>query len=145
MEIGRTLWIPDITGWWHQPEEEHSMKPNLANVAQDRFSMILHGVGVEASLSLRGDATSWRQLKTAGESFHQHVVIRHFAQNSDRVLVYTDPELDTMNTENVLEMKKEAEERKLHRMARVYNFWRCCRAAKTYVLPRRNLALKASR
>jgi hypothetical protein len=34
----------------------------------------------------------------------------------------TDPELDTMNTENDSEMKEEAEERKLHRMAKVHDF-----------------------
>jgi len=34
-------------------------------------------------------------------------------------LAATDPELDTTNTENDSEMKKEAEERKLHRMAKV--------------------------
>jgi len=37
-------------------------------------------------------------------------------------LAGTDPELDTLNTENDLEMKKEAEERKLHRMAKVHDF-----------------------
>jgi hypothetical protein len=37
-------------------------------------------------------------------------------------LAGTDPELDTTNTENDLEMKKEAEERKLHRLSKVHNF-----------------------
>jgi len=37
-------------------------------------------------------------------------------------LAGTDLELDTTNTENDLEMKKEAEERKLHRMAKVHDF-----------------------
>jgi len=37
-------------------------------------------------------------------------------------LAGTDPELDTTNTENDLEMKKDAKERKLHRMAKVHNF-----------------------
>jgi len=37
-------------------------------------------------------------------------------------LAGTDPELDTMNTENDSEMKKEAVERKLHRMAKVHDF-----------------------
>jgi hypothetical protein len=32
-----------------------------------------------------------------------------------------DPELDTTNTDNDLEKKKEAEERKLHRMAKVHD------------------------
>jgi len=42
-------------------------------------------------------------------------------------LAGTDPELDTTNTENDLEMKKEAEARKLHRMVKVHGFlemWR---------------------
>jgi len=38
------------------------------------------------------------------------------------ILAGTDPELDTMNTENDSEMNKEAEERKLHTMAKVHDF-----------------------
>jgi hypothetical protein len=37
-------------------------------------------------------------------------------------LAGTDPELDTTNTENDSEMKKEAEERTLHRMAKIHDF-----------------------
>jgi hypothetical protein len=37
-------------------------------------------------------------------------------------LVGTDPELDTTNTENDLEMMKDAEERKSHRMAKVDDY-----------------------
>jgi len=37
-------------------------------------------------------------------------------------LAGTDPELDTTNTENDSEMKKEAEEQKLHTMAKVHDF-----------------------
>jgi len=37
-------------------------------------------------------------------------------------LAGTDPELDTMNTENDSEMNKEAEERILHRMAKFHDF-----------------------
>jgi hypothetical protein len=37
-------------------------------------------------------------------------------------LAGTDPELDTTNRENGSEMKHEAEERKLHRMAKVHDF-----------------------
>jgi len=36
-------------------------------------------------------------------------------------LAGTDPELDTANTENDSEMKKEVEESKLHRMAKVHD------------------------
>jgi hypothetical protein len=37
-------------------------------------------------------------------------------------LAGTDPELDTTNTENDSEMKKEVEERTLHRMAKIHDF-----------------------
>jgi hypothetical protein len=45
-----------------------------------------------------------------------------FARANTGILAGTDPELDKMNPENDLEMKKEAEDRKLHRMAKVYDF-----------------------
>jgi hypothetical protein len=37
-------------------------------------------------------------------------------------LAASDPKLDTSNTENDSEMEKEAEERKLHRIAKVHDF-----------------------
>jgi len=52
MEISSTFCIPDITNWWRQQEETHSKFADLSNVARDIFSIIPHGVGVEASLSL---------------------------------------------------------------------------------------------
>jgi hypothetical protein len=55
MEISSTFWIPDITYWWRQPEETHSKYADLSNVVHDIVSIILHGVGVEASISLRRD------------------------------------------------------------------------------------------
>jgi hypothetical protein len=39
------------------------------------------------------------------------------------ILATTDPELDAMNTYNDSEMNKEAEERKLNRMAKVHDFF----------------------
>jgi hypothetical protein len=90
-------------------------------VARDIFSIIPHGVGVEASFSLGQDVIGWRQLKTTGETLREKVFVRQFAYASNRILVGTDPEFDTTNTENDLEMKKEVEERKLHRMAKVHD------------------------
>jgi hypothetical protein len=49
-------------------------------------------------------------------------VVRHFAQANNGILAGTDSELGAMNTENDLEMKTQAEERKLHRMAKVHDF-----------------------
>jgi len=145
MEISSTLWIPDVTDWWRQLEETHSKYADLSNVACDIFSIIPPGVGVEASFSLGRDVIAGTQSKTTGETLRKKVVVRQFGCANNGILAGTDPELDTTNTENVSEMKKEAEERILHRMAKVQDVWRCGRAAITYVLPRRNLALKTSR
>jgi hypothetical protein len=68
MEISCTFWIPDITDWWQQQEETHSKYANLSNVARNIFSIIPHGVGVEASFSLGRDVNGWRQSKTTGET-----------------------------------------------------------------------------
>jgi len=122
MEISSTCWIPDITDWWHQQQETHSKYTDLSNVARDIFSTIPHGVGVEARFSLGRDVIGWRQSKTTGETLHERVVVRQFARANNGILAGSDPALDTMNTENDSEMKKEAEEKKLHRMAKVHNF-----------------------
>jgi len=145
MEISSTFWIPDITDWWRQQEEMHSKYTDLSNVARDIFCIIPHAVGVEASYFVGRDVIGWRQSKTTGVTLRKKVDVRQFAQANDGILAGTDLELDTANTENDSDMKKEVEERKLHRMAKVHNFRRCGRAAKTYVLPRRNLALKTSK
>jgi len=122
MEISSTFWIPDITNWWRQQEETHSKYADLSNVARDIFSIIPHGVGVEASFSLGQDVIGGRQSKTTGETLREKVFLRQFARANTGILAGTDPELDTTNTENDSEMKKEAEERKLHRMAKVHDF-----------------------
>jgi len=122
MEISSTFWLRDITDWWRQQEETHSKYANLSNVARDIFSIIPHGVGVEASISLGRDVIGCMQSKTTGETLLEKVVVRQFAQANNRILAGADPELDTMNTENDSEMKKEVEETTLHRMAKVHNF-----------------------
>jgi len=48
-------------------------------------------------------------------------VVRQFARANNENLAGTDMEWDTTNTENDSEMKEEAEERKLHRMAKVHD------------------------
>jgi len=122
MEISSTFWLPDITDWWRQQEETHSKYADLSNVASDIFSIIPHGVGVESSFSLGRDVIGWRQSKTTGETLRKRFVVRQFAGANNGILAGTDPELDTANTENNPEMKKEAEESELHRMAKVHDF-----------------------
>ena len=121
-EISSSFWIPDITDWWHQQEGTHSKYTDLSDVARDIFSIIPHGVGVEASFSLGRDFIGWRQSKTTRESLCEKVIVRQFARADNGILAGTDPELDTPHTENESGMKKEAEERKLHRMAKVHDF-----------------------
>jgi hypothetical protein len=121
MQITSTFWIPDLTDWWRQQEEMHSKYADLSNVVHDIFSIIPHGVGVETSFSLARDVIGWRQSNTTGETLREKVVVRQFAHANNRILAGTDPELDTMNTENDSEMKKEAEELKLHRMGKVHD------------------------
>jgi len=122
MEISSTFWIPDITDWWRQQEETHSKYADLSNVARDIIFIIPHGVGVEASFSLGRDVIGWRQSKTTDETLREKVVVRQFARANNGILAGTDRELDTPHTENDSEMKKEAEESKLHRMAKVHDF-----------------------
>jgi hypothetical protein len=121
MEISILFLIPDITNWWRQQEEMHSKYANFSNVAHDIFSIRPHRVGVEASFSLGRDVIGCRQTKTTGETLHEKVVVRQFARANNGILKGTDPELDIMNIQNNLEMQKEAEERTLHRMAKVHD------------------------
>ena len=79
MEISSTFCLPDITDWWWQQEETHSKYADLSNVARDIFSIIPHGVAVEASFSLGRDAIGWRQSKTTGETLREIVIVRQFA------------------------------------------------------------------
>ena len=60
MEISSIFWIPEITDWWRQQEETHLKYPDLSNVERDIFSILAHGVGVEASFSLGRDVIGWR-------------------------------------------------------------------------------------
>jgi hypothetical protein len=91
-------------------------------VAHDIFSIIPHGVRVEASFSLGQDVINWRQSKTTGETLRERVVVRQFARAINGILAGTDAELDTIYTDNDSERKNEAEESKLHRMAKVHDF-----------------------
>jgi hypothetical protein len=79
---------------------------------------------VEASFSLDRDVIGWRQSKTTGGTLRKYVVLRQFARANNGILAGTDSELDTMNTENDLEMKKEAEERNCTEWPRFTTFWR---------------------
>jgi len=122
MGSSSTFWIPDITNWWSQPEKTHSKYTNLSNVARDIISIIPHGVRVGTRFSLCRNVIGWRKSTTTGETLREKVIVRQFARANHGIGASTDPELVTTDPDNDSEMKKEAEERKLHRMAKVYNF-----------------------
>jgi len=122
MESSSTFWLLDITDWSGQPQEIQSKNANLSKVACDILSLIPHGVGVEACFSIGRDVIGWSQSKTTGDTLHEKVVVRQFARANNGILAGAHPELDTMTTENDSELKKDAEERTLHRMARIHDF-----------------------
>jgi len=122
MEISSTSWTPDITDWWRQQEPTHSKYADRSNVECDIFSNIRLGVWVEASFSLGRDVIGWRQSKTTGETIRKKLVVKQFTRANNGILACTEPELDTTNTVNQSDMKKEAEEWILHRLANVHHF-----------------------
>jgi hypothetical protein len=71
METSSTVWILDITDWWRHQGETQSKYADLTNVTRDQFSIIPHGVVVEASFSLGLDNFRWRWSKTTGETLRK--------------------------------------------------------------------------
>jgi len=57
------------------------------------------------------------------ERLREKVVVRQFARANNGILACNCAVLDTTETENDFELKKEVEERKLHRLAKVHIFW----------------------
>jgi len=121
MEISRIFWLPDITDWWRQQEETYSKYADLSNVASDIFSNIPHVVGVKASYSLGWDVIRWTQSKTTGMTLGEQVVVRQFARADCGSLPGDNPVLDSNSTDNDMEIKREAEEQKMHWMAKVHD------------------------
>jgi len=127
MEISSTFWIPDITDRWHQQDEMHSKYADLSDVACNICTITPHVVRVEATISVGRDVMGWRESNPTGETLRETVGLRQFAQANHGIFVGDNPALDTTNTENHLEVNKEAKERKLHRMAKVHDIlemWR---------------------
>jgi len=52
----------------------------------------------------------------------EKLLVRHYALANDGILAGDDPALDRSETDDNSELKSEAEERKLHRMAIIHDF-----------------------
>jgi hypothetical protein len=68
-----------------------------------------------------------------------------FVRASNWILAGNCAALHTTETRNDFKLKKDAKEIKLHRIAKAYDFWRCSRAAKTYLRHRWDLTPKTSK
>ena len=117
MEISCTFRLLHITDWWRQQEEMHSKYTDLSNVPQDIFSIKPHVFGAEASFSHGRDVVGWRQFETTRETLQEIVIVSQFDRGNNGMLAGDYIALNTTDTQNSLELKNEAEERKLHRMA----------------------------
>jgi len=106
--------------WWFQQEVMHTRYADLSNVARDIFAIILHGVGVEACFSHGWNVVRWRQSTTTSETLREKIVVRQFAGAKHRLLAGNDPAFNTPSTKNNMEINRQAEQRKLQRMAKVH-------------------------
>jgi len=111
MAIISTFLLPIIPDWSRQQGETHSKYADLSNVGRDIFPIIPHVVGVEDSFTLGLDVIGGWQSITTGDSLPEEAVVWQFARANNGILAGPDPKLDTMNTENIREMMKEAEKR----------------------------------
>jgi len=76
---------------------------------------------VEPSFSLGWNVIGCRQSQTTGETLREQVIVRQYAGANNVILAGDYTALDTTETENDLELQNAAEERQLHRMAKVHN------------------------
>jgi len=129
MEISNAFCIPDVTNWWQQQEQTHLKYTDLSNVACHIFSMVPQGVGVEAGLSLGPDVIGSRQSTTTGYTHWRKVVVRQCVRANHRKLAGDYPGSDTTDTDFDLELKKDVEAMKLHRMANVHDFLEMCQGS----------------
>jgi hypothetical protein len=111
MAICSIFWILDIINWRCQHEEMQSKYAYLSNVGQDIVSIKPLIVEVEVCVSPGRDAISWSQSIATGETLHEKLVIKQFAQFKDGIWAGDNPALGTTNPENDSAIMKEAEER----------------------------------
>jgi hypothetical protein len=119
-EITASFWYPDVAGWWMKQERRMGDYQDLARMARDIFSVMPHGVGVEASFSLGRDVMSWRQSRTKGETLQQKVVVRQWARSNDGFL--PDEIRTSVDGESLDDERGKKEDEKLNQLASVRDF-----------------------
>jgi len=122
MEIRSSLWLPVITDLWHQQEEMHSKYSDLSNVAHDIFSIMPQVSRWRPVSPLHKMLLAVESLYTTGKMLRDKAIVRQLIRVDNGILAGDCAASDTGEIGNDLELKKEAEEGKLHRMAKVHNF-----------------------
>ena len=121
MDISSTFLNTDLMAWFHPQEEMHTKYIIVWNMARAIFTIIPHAVRAVACFSVGRNMMRWRQSTTTGETLREKVVVRQFALTNNSLLTGDNLPVDTMNTDNGLETKREVEQNKLHRMPRVHD------------------------
>ena len=98
-----------------------------------------------SSISLGQDFIGWRQSKTTAEAQWEKAIVRQYDQANNEILSGDNPVLDRSETNNNLELKREAEGSKLHRIPKVHVLGRGGRVAQTCGLHRRNQEFKKNK
>jgi len=119
-EMTASFWYPDVAGWWLKQETTMGEYRDLAKMARDIFSVMPHGVGVEASFSLGRDIISWRQSRTKGSTLQQKVVVRQWARSNDGLL--PEEAIQSAGSDVNNEEKQKQEDQKLNQLASVRDF-----------------------
>jgi hypothetical protein len=145
MEISSSFWIPDITDWWRQQEAMHSKYANLSNGARDIFSILPHAVGVEASFSLVRDVIGWGSPKSQMRPFAKKSLLGSLLEPIPGFWKALTQNWIPQTQKTTQKFRKRWRNGNCTEWPRFMTFWRCGRAARTYMLPRRNLMLKTSR
>jgi hypothetical protein len=120
------------------------MYRDLSNLAGGILSIIPHSVRVESSFSLGRHCIWLRQSKTAAEIVREKDVIRQMAGANEGILAGDDPVLNKTNIEMTQRGRTTRSRVYCTEWPRSTTYCRCGRAAKTYMLHRRHLALRMS-
>jgi len=95
------------------------MHADLSNLASDILSIIPHGVVLEASVSLGPDIMSWRHTKSNGAIFRDTVIATKLDSAIETRFAGDSTVCEAGQPQNDFEFKREGEETKLNKIARV--------------------------
>ena len=114
-ELTAAFWKPDVAAYWQEHEDSCTEYAPLARMARDVFSVIPHGIGVEASFSLGCDVLGWRQCRTSGDMLQKKVIVRQFSRSNPGILAGAD--IGLPNNATAAQNEQKEEDKKLLKLA----------------------------